>query len=67
MSDPYDEYLAMKWQYMDDIREEQEYKKTEAVKLLLKVAVDRMSNEELRGVVDEIKVLIEYVNRKSTR
>lgn len=67
MNDPYDEYLAMKWQYMDDVREEQEYKKTEAVKLLLKVAVDRMSNEELKGVVDEIRGLIEYINRKSTR
>lgn len=58
MSDPYDEYLAMKWQYMDDVREEQEYKRIEAVKLLLKVAVDHMSNEELKGVVDEIKVLL---------
>ncbi|RAN62206.1 hypothetical protein B8A44_08000 [Dolosigranulum pigrum] len=67
MSDPYDEYLAMKWQYMDDVREEQEYKKTEAVKLLLKVAIDHMSNEELKEVVDEVRVLIEYINRKSTR
>lgn len=67
MSDPYDEYLAMKWQYMDDVREEQEYKKTEAVKLLLKVVVDRMSNEELKEVVDEVRVLIDYLNRKSTR
>lgn len=67
MSDPYDEYLAMKWQYIDDVREEQEYKKIEAVKLLLKVAVDRMSNEELKGVVDEVRILIDYLNRKSTR
>lgn len=67
MSDPYDEYLAMKWQYMDDVREEQEYKKTETVKLLLKVVVDHMSNEELKEVVDEVRVLIEYINRKSTR
>lgn len=67
MSDPYDEYLAMKWQYMDDVREEQEYKKTEAVKLLLKVAIDHMSNEELKEAVDEVMVLIEYINRKSTR
>lgn len=67
MSDPYDEYLAMKWQYMDDVREEQEYKETEAVKLLLKFAIDHMSNEELKEVVDEIKVLIDYINRKSTR
>lgn len=67
MNDSYDEYLAMKWQYMDDLREEQEYKKTEAVKLLLKVVVDHMSNEELKGVVDEIRGLIEYINRKSTR
>ena len=67
MSDSYDEYLAMKWQYVDDVREEQEYKKIEAVKLLLKVAVDRMSNEELKGVVDEVRILIDYLNRKSTR
>ncbi|WP_347299048.1 hypothetical protein [Dolosigranulum savutiense] len=67
MSDPHDEYLAMKWQYMDDVREEQGYKETEAVKLLLKVVVDRMSNEELKGVVDEVKVLIDFLNRKSTR
>lgn len=67
MSDPYDEYLAMKWQYMDDVREEREYKEIEAVKLLLKVAVDHLSNEELKEVVDEVRVLIEYINRKSTR
>ena len=67
MSEPYDEYLSMKWQYMDDFREEQDHKKIEAVRLLLKVAVDRMSNEELKEVVDEVRVLIDYINRKSTR
>lgn len=67
MSEPYDEYLAMKWQYMDDVREEQEHKETEAVKLLLKVAVDHLSNEELKEVVDEVRILINYINRKSTR